>query len=152
MKGETFTFVTDFDTYFIEIGYSRQNMSYTVKLYSLPPQVEIDLPIPFRFLKLPVDWMVQKLVDEPLIQRTYSISKVRDPLKAVMYTLFAYEFPFLMEKKLKSMDKRVQMNYEELAKEYFERNKKNQYKSQDIPKKDEIDWSKVTIHDWMDED
>jgi hypothetical protein len=81
----------------------------------LPPEVELDLPIPFR-----------------------------DPQKAVMYTLFAYEFPFFMEKKIRGMEKQVHYDYEALAKEYFERNKKqNQFPGK------KIDWSKVPVHDYL---
>jgi hypothetical protein len=144
MKGELFTVVTDFDTYFVEVHYNRQTMCYMVRVYRLPPEVELDLPIPFRFLKIPIEWMVQKIAEDPLIQRTYSVSKVRDPRKAVMYTLFAYEFPFFMEKKIRGMEKQVHYDYEALAKEYFERNKKQNQ----LPRK-KIDWSKVPVHDYL---
>lgn len=145
-KGKTFTFVTEFGTYFVEILYHRQQMSYTVKVYELPPEIEIDLPVSFRFLKIPIDWMVQTLVDEPLIQRTYSISKVRDPQKAVMYTLFAYEFPFVLERQIASMNKKLEMDYKQMAKEYFERNRPKQ---EEEPEKEKAE---IKVRDWQDDE
>ncbi|MBH8605604.1 hypothetical protein [Thermoactinomyces sp. CICC 10522] len=143
-RGNVFCVNTRFGFYYVRIEYNRQNMSYTAKLYNEYPEVEIKLPswLPF------IGDETLELKKDPLFQKTYYLSEEPDVKKAVMKTIYRFEWPKYFEEKILEMNKNVPMDYEQLTQEMRKRKKRSVLPA---PQRKTIDLSQIEIHDWEDD-
>jgi hypothetical protein len=146
-RGNVFCVNTKFGFYYVRVEYTRQIMSYTIKLYEKYPEVEFVLPSWIPVL----GGETFELKEDPLYQKTFYLSEEPNIMDAVKKTIYRFEWPKYFEEKILEMNKNVPIDYEQLTQEI----RKQKKTSSQVPSIQEqrkvIDLRDIKIHDWQDD-